>query len=154
RFGLVAAVLAVIFLAWTQFIRPDLIGAVVAVIAAAAFVAGLLANRQGREGRAFAATAVAIVAAVYSLFITLYPAVLPSSINEQFDLTVDNASASPYPLRVMTIIAAVFFPLVVAYQAWTYYIFRKRIGREHIPAEAHLEMAPMHPGAATAAHPD
>jgi cytochrome d ubiquinol oxidase subunit II len=53
----------------------------------------------------------------------------------------------------MTVVAVIFFPILVIYQAWTYYIFRKRIGREHIPAEARVEMAPLHPGAAAAARP-
>jgi cytochrome d ubiquinol oxidase subunit II len=146
--GLASAVLAVVFLVWTQLIRPDAIGAVLSAVAAVAFVAGLLANRRGREGVAFSATAAAIVIAVAALFVTLYPSVLPSLTDE--GLTVTNASASPYSLGVMTVVAAIFLPLVLAYQAWTYYIFRKRIGREHIPAEVPVFEAPMHPGAAAA----
>jgi cytochrome d ubiquinol oxidase subunit II len=149
RVGVVAAALAVVFLVVTQIIRPDVFGAVLSAVAALAFVAGLLANARGREGWAFAATAAALVIAVYALFVTLYPAVLPSTTPGQ-TLTVDNASSSPYALRVMSIIALIFLPLLVAYQAWTYYVFRKRIGREHIPADVPVLEAPMHPGAAAA----
>ncbi|HEY3259921.1 MAG TPA: cytochrome d ubiquinol oxidase subunit II [Pseudonocardiaceae bacterium] len=146
--GLISAALAVVFLVWTQIIRPDAVGAVLSALAALLFVAGLLANQRGRDGVAFSATAAALVVAVVSLFVTLYPAVLPSLTGD--GLTVDNASSSPYTLRVMTVVAAIFGPIVVAYQAWTYYIFRKRIGREHIPAEVPVFEAPMHPGAAAA----
>jgi len=149
RAGLASAVLAVAFLVWTQVIRPDAIGAALSVLAALAFVGGLLANRRGREGVAFAATAAALVVAVAALFVTLYPAVLPSTTGG--GLTVDNASSSPYTLRVMSVVALIFLPVLVAYQAWTYYVFRKRIGREHVPAEVPVVEAPMHPGAAAAA---
>jgi cytochrome d ubiquinol oxidase subunit II len=150
QIGLASAALAVVFLVWTQVIRPDTVGAVLSALAAAAFVAGLLANRRGREGVAFTATAAALVVAVAALFVTLYPAVLPSTTPGQ-GLTVDNASSSPYTLRVMSVVALIFLPILIVYQAWTYYIFRKRIGREHIPPEVEVVEAPMHPGAAVAA---
>jgi len=148
--GILAAVLAVAFLAWTQSMRFDAIGAGIAAAAALAFLAGLLANRSGREGVAFTATAVTLALAVASLFVTLYPAVLPSSTDPAFDLTVHNASSSPYTLRVMSIVALVFLPVLVGYQAWSYYVFRKRIGREHIPPEVPVLAAPRHPGAGAA----
>ena len=57
----------------------------------------------------------------------LFPDVLPSSLDPAWSLTVTNASSSPYTLRIMTIAAAVFTPIVLAYQAWTYWVFRRRI---------------------------
>jgi cytochrome d ubiquinol oxidase subunit II len=53
-----------------------------------------------------------------------------SSLNPEWNLTIYNASSSPYTLRTMTIVAAIFVPLVLIYQGWTYYVFRGRISRE------------------------
>src|SRR3954451_4832878 len=105
-------------------------GVAVAFLAAAGAV---LANRRAREGWAFLATALAVVALTALLFGSLYPDVLPSSLASG-SLTVDNAAASPYTLKIMTWAAVVFAPLVVAYQGWTYWVFRKRITVAHIPA--------------------
>jgi len=53
-----------------------------------------------------------------------------SSLNPDWSLTIYNASSSPYTLQVMSIVALIFVPIVLAYQGWTYWIFRDRIGRE------------------------
>jgi cytochrome d ubiquinol oxidase subunit II len=58
---------------------------------------------------------------------------MPSSTNDAFSLTIHNASSTDYTLKIMTIAALVFTPIVLAYQAWTYWIFRKRISTAHIP---------------------
>jgi cytochrome d ubiquinol oxidase subunit II len=65
----------------------------------------------------------------------MYPVVLPSATNHAWDLTVQNASAAPYTLGVMSVVAAFGVPLVLAYQAWTYWVFRKRLRSDSIPAE-------------------
>ncbi|MEV4624239.1 cytochrome d ubiquinol oxidase subunit II [Asanoa sp. NPDC049573] len=132
-FGLGAVASAAAFLMWTQVTRGDAGTAAVAVIAALALVGALVANRAGREGWAFAATAVTIVAATATLFLALYPNVLPSTMNPAFSLTVSNASSTPYTLKVMTWVAVAFTPLVLLYQGWTYWVFRRRITVEHIP---------------------
>jgi cytochrome d ubiquinol oxidase subunit II len=80
-----------------------------------------------REALAFTATAVALGGTIAALFVQLYPRVMVSSTNSAFDLTVQNTSSSPYALKVMTIAAAVFLPLVLLYQGWTYYVFRRRL---------------------------
>ncbi len=96
----------------------------------------LLANRSGREGWAFLATALTIVAATATLFLALHPNVLPSTLDQAFSLTVTNASSTPYTLKVMTWVAVAFTPVVLVYQGWTYWVFRKRIGTENIPPAA------------------
>jgi cytochrome bd ubiquinol oxidase subunit II len=58
---------------------------------------------------------------------------VPSTIDAAFDVTIADASVSQYTLTVMTWVAAVGLPVVLAYQAWTYWVFRKRIGTQHIP---------------------
>ncbi|MFD9966589.1 cytochrome d ubiquinol oxidase subunit II [Streptomyces sp. NPDC059017] len=130
--GLVAAVLALGFLGWTQADKGDGASLVAMVIAVSALVAALGANQAGREGWSFALSGVTIVAAVAMLFLTLFPNVMPSSLNEAWSLTVTNASSSPYTLKIMTWCAGIATPVVLLYQGWTYWVFRKRIGTQHI----------------------
>ncbi|MGW2049287.1 cytochrome d ubiquinol oxidase subunit II [Streptomyces sp. NPDC001858] len=135
--GLATAVLALVFLPWTQIDGGDAKSLVALVVAVAALVAALVANRAGREGWSFAFSGVTIVAAVAMLFLTLFPNVMPSSLNEDWSLTVTNASSSPYTLKIMTWCAAIATPLVMLYQGWTYWVFRKRIGTQHLAEPAH-----------------
>src|SRR3569833_1443416 len=101
--------------------------------AALGLVAAAVANARGREGWAFAGTGTAIVFAVVTLFLALFPHVMPSTITAANGLTTANAAATPYTLKIMTIVAIVFTPLVMLYQGWTYWVFRRRIGVAHIP---------------------
>ena len=89
--------------------------------------------RGGHEGRGFAGLAVFLLAGVAAIFSGVFPVVLPSTLNSAWDLTIHNASSSSYTLKVMTWVAAVGVPFVLAYQAWTYWVFRKRIRTESIP---------------------
>ncbi|WP_031188577.1 MULTISPECIES: cytochrome d ubiquinol oxidase subunit II [Streptomyces] len=134
--GLITAVLAVGFLGWTQLDKGDTSSLVAMIVAVLALVAGLVMNRLGREGWSFAFSGVTIVAAVAMLFLTLFPNVMPSSLNDSWSLTVSNASSSPYTLKIMTWCAGIATPVVMLYQGWTYWVFRKRIGTQHI-ADAH-----------------
>ncbi len=134
--GLITAVLAVGFLGWTQLDKGDTSSLVAMIVAVLALVAGLVMNRLGREGWSFAFSGVTIVAAVAMLFLTLFPNVMPSSLNDSWNLTVSNASSSPYTLKIMTWCAGIATPVVMLYQGWTYWVFRKRIGTQHI-ADAH-----------------
>ncbi|MFI0712605.1 cytochrome d ubiquinol oxidase subunit II [Streptomyces inhibens] len=134
--GLVTAVLAVGFLGWTQADKGDGTSLIAMIVAVVALVAALGANRLGREGWAFAFSGITIAAAVAMLFLTLFPNVMPSTLNESWNLTVSNASSSPYTLKIMTWCAGIAAPVVMLYQGWTYWVFRKRIGTQHI-ADAH-----------------
>ncbi|GIH04103.1 cytochrome c oxidase assembly protein [Rhizocola hellebori] len=131
--GLAAAVAAVVFLTWTLAHRYTAGSLILAVLAAVALLAGLAFNRVGREGWAFVGTAAAIGLAVAALFANLYPDVMPSTLDEANSLTVVNASSTPYTLKIMSWVALVFTPIVLLYQGWTYWVFRKRIGTQHIP---------------------
>jgi cytochrome d ubiquinol oxidase subunit II len=147
RVGIAALAATGGFLLWTQLTHGNGATAVTAVLAAAALVVALPASRAGREGRAFLATAVTIVAATATLFAALYPNVLPSTLDPAYSLTVTNAASSPYTLKIMTWVAVAFTPVVLLYQGWTYWVFRKRIGVQHIPT------APAPPTPAGAARP-
>ncbi|MCW1249114.1 cytochrome d ubiquinol oxidase subunit II [Acaricomes phytoseiuli] len=93
-----------------------------------------LAAQRGREGWSFLSSGIFLVTAVVSIFLNMYPRVLPSTISAQFDLTVQNASASPYTLTVMSLVALFGVPLVLVYQGWTYWVFRKRVSAQSIPS--------------------
>jgi cytochrome bd ubiquinol oxidase subunit II len=138
RVGLATVVLAGGFLLWTQLAHGKGITWATAAVAAVALVAGLLLTRLGRDGWSFVATAVTIVAAVVTLFTNLYPNVMPSSLDAANSLTITNASSTPYTLKIMTWVAVVFTPIVLAYQAWTYWVFRKRLSVKDIPAASGL----------------
>jgi cytochrome bd ubiquinol oxidase subunit II len=133
RLGIVAAVLAVVFLGWLQARTGSGASAVAFVAAALALVAGLAANRVGREGWAFIGTFATIALAVSGLFLALFPDVMPSTTDAAYSLTTTNAAATAYTLKIMTWVAVLFTPVVLGYQAWSYWVFRKRISVAHIP---------------------
>lgn len=107
-------------------------------VAAVALIAAVVFSVRGLDGRAFAAGAVTVASAVVMLFTALFPFVMPSTIDPAFSLTIENASSTAYTLTIMSWTALVALPLVLAYQAWTYWIFRKRVTRTSI------EGAPAH----------
>lgn len=137
KVGLLATVLAAAFLVWTLIAHPTLPGLVLSAIAAVTLIGALITNLMKREGLAFSLVIGTVITAVSSLFVALFPNVLPSTIDPAFSLTVENASSSQYTLGVMTWVAVIMIPLVLAYQSWTYWIFRKRISRESIPVSSH-----------------
>jgi cytochrome bd ubiquinol oxidase subunit II len=129
RIAPVAAVAVVGFIVWTLAMPGN--GSLAWLPAAVAVLAALFAVWQvgrGRDGLAFAATSVTMAAVVVTIFVALYPRVMVSSLGSASDLTVSNTSSAPYSLKVMTVAAAILFPVVLAYQGWTYYIFRRRVG--------------------------
>lgn len=136
KVGLITAVLALGFLTWTQIDTGDAWSLGAMVVAVVALVGALGAIMAGREGWSFALSGITIAAAVAMLFLALFPDVMPSSLNPDWSLTVTNASSTPYTLKIMTWCAGIATPLVLLYQSWTYWVFRKRIGTQHI-ADAH-----------------
>ncbi len=140
RVGLGAAVVTVAFLAWTQIKTGTVASAVAFAAAAVALLGGLFATTRVREGWAFVGTFLAIGLGVAGLFLALFPDVMPTSLAEGTSLTTTNAAATAYTLKIMTVVAVVFTPIVLGYQAWTYWVFRKRISSHHIP-QAQAEAA-------------
>ena len=133
RSGLATAVAAVLFLGWTLIEQGEPASWALSTLAALSLLVGLAFDRQRREGWAFIFTGLTIALAVATLFVVLYPNVMPSSTNSVFSLTVENAASSPYTLKVMTWVAVVMTPIVLLYQSWTFWVFRKRIGVDDLP---------------------
>jgi cytochrome d ubiquinol oxidase subunit II len=135
KVGLGTAVAAVIFLGWTLVDQGEIGTWITSALAAASLLGALAMDRTKREGWAFILTGLTIALAVLTLFITLYPNVMPSSTSPLYNLTIENASSTPYTLKVMTWVAVVMTPIVLVYQSWTFWVFRRRIGAEDLPPE-------------------
>lgn len=106
--------------------------AVVSIVLVAALLAWLRLVVE-REGQAFALMGVAVAGTVMTFFSTLYPNVVPSTVDPAFSLTIAGTASSPYTLTVMSWVALFGTPAVLVYQGWTYWVFRRRIGTRHIP---------------------
>ncbi len=135
RLWIPAAVLVTAFTVGGYFVtdmytRLGLLPGLVPLGAALASLAAGWSVRARRAGRAFGMTGLSIALLVATIFVGLYPRVMPSSLNPDWSLTIYSASSSDYTLRVMSIVALIFVPIVLAYQAWNYYVFRQRIGKE------------------------
>jgi cytochrome bd ubiquinol oxidase subunit II len=138
RIGLVAAVIAVATLLWYQaFSNRVAFTLPLALIAAVCWLAALGLTMKGRDGWAFTFSSATILFAVTTLFVGLFPRVMVSTLgtNGEWDLTVYNASSQSYTLTVMTIVAVIMTPIVLVYQGWTYWVFRKRISTSMIPPQ-------------------
>lgn len=109
-------------------------------IAALSLVGAAYCSRTGRDGWAFFSTCLTVAAVVTLLFGALYPNLIISSIDTANNLTIVNASSSPYTLTIMSWAAALTAPVVVVYQAWTYWVFRQRISSAQIPDSAGLPL--------------
>lgn len=127
----IALILMAGFVLWTAL--DERIGdagvVVCGAIAVLALLVALLAHLRGRPRIAFWADGVSITAMVAMIFVGLYPNALPSTIDDGYTLTLETAAAAPYSLRVITIVTAIALPVVIAYQAWSFWVFRKRVAR-------------------------
>ncbi len=147
KVALPVIVIAAAFVVWTIVIaagrEAPLLWLVIAlgVIAAVCLIGLVLFTLRDRDGFAFASGVGMMIAAVAMLWSALFPYVLPSTIDPAFSLTIDNASSTHYTLTIMTWVAVLSMPLVLAYQAWTYWVFRKRITRTELQAAAELQDA-------------
>jgi cytochrome bd ubiquinol oxidase subunit II len=134
--GVVTAVFTI--LGYSQTVLFEGLGLVpgtLPTLAILSFIASIVLMRFQMQGYAFASVALTIVLGAAVVFYGLFPNVMPSSLDAANSLTVYNASSSPLTLKVMTIIALFFVPIVLAYQGWSYYVFSRRISRDAIPRE-------------------
>ncbi len=135
KLWLPTTVILLLFVAYSYF-ETDMF-AVLGIISGSVPVVALLAIlsvgsllKAKKEGWAFIMTGITIAFSTVVVFSGLFPRVMVSSTNPEWSLTIYNASSTPYTLEVMSIVAAVFVPLVLVYQSWTYWVFRKRISRK------------------------
>ncbi|MCR2783854.1 MULTISPECIES: cytochrome d ubiquinol oxidase subunit II [unclassified Microbacterium] len=140
--GLLTVVVAAIFLVWTVAMAAGggapllMLSMACAVLAAVLLIGSVIANRRDREGWAFGFGAGTVMFAVLTLWLALFPNVMPSTTDPAFNLTIENASSTDYTLTIMTWAAVIFLPLVLLYQGWTYWVFRKRVMRSSIEKAA------------------
>ena len=110
-----------------MFTREGINPGMVPILAGIALLSVHFFLKAGRDGWAFVMTGTTITLSTITVFMSLYPRVMISSLNPDWSLTIYNAASNTYTLEVMTIVALTTVPLVVAYQAWTYWVFRKRV---------------------------
>ena len=139
KMGLVTLVLAAAFIVWTVLANMNAqalsLVLVFGVLAAGSLISALFSTARGRDGWAFVWHLITVVAAVGFIYFTLFPNLIVNSTVGGENLTIYNASSSETTLTLMTWVAVVMIPAVLAYQAWTFWVFRKRVGRDHIPGE-------------------
>jgi cytochrome d ubiquinol oxidase subunit II len=139
RLSIASAVVGAGFLIWTVVVAvdrndkdvfPPLLPALLAIVA---LLGAVVCVRLGRSGWAFVLTAAGAFLVVATIFTSLYPRVMVASNDFANSLTVDNASSAHYTLKVMTVVALLVTPVIILYQAWTYHVFRGRLGFEEPP---------------------
>ncbi|UXA20348.1 cytochrome d ubiquinol oxidase subunit II [Mycobacterium sp. SMC-4] len=124
---------------WTQLARGKTWTWIpLAIAVSALLIAVALMWGRRREGVAFIATVVVVAAVVVLIFGSLYPNLLPSTLNPEWSISIYNGSSTPYTLKIMSWASLTLLPLVIGYQAWTYWVFRKRITADSIPASVGL----------------
>jgi cytochrome d ubiquinol oxidase subunit II len=138
RLSVPAAILGIAIVAWTVAVAHDnnsrgiVPTAIPAALTAIVLVLAVILTRTGRSGWAFAATGLGVIGFVATIFTGLYPRVLVSDPTFANSLTISNAAAGHYALQVITVVAAIFTPLLLLYQGWTYYVFRRRLGGQEV----------------------
>ena len=135
RIGLVMLAVTV---AWVVYgvlitgILSSVLAVIATVIAALCLILAVALQWKEKSGFAFAASVVAILAVTVMVFATMFPNVLISTLNPMWSLTIHNACSSPYTLKIMTIVALTLVPIVLCYQAWTFWVFRKRVTKNDL----------------------
>ncbi|AJE03188.1 cytochrome d ubiquinol oxidase subunit II [Geobacter pickeringii] len=137
-------VVAVAFLAYTKFATklfdnylstPVLF--IVPLLAVAALLATRILSARGATLASFAASCVTVLMVVATGVTGLFPNLIPSSLDPNFSLTIYNSSSSPYTLKLMTIVAFIFVPIVIAYKIWVYRIFRAPVTEAEVLGDKH-----------------
>jgi cytochrome bd ubiquinol oxidase subunit II len=124
-FVLIAMVLFVLLSA--VLVNFSIIAIIVASLSVFVFLLSGWMVRQNRDGWGFTLSGATILLAAASIFVQLFPRVLVSNLNPAWSLTIYNSSSSPYTLSIMSIVALILVPIVLAYQIWTYWLFKRRV---------------------------
>ncbi len=137
RIGLGVIGVGAVYLLWSNLAYPNgLSGWILMVVAASGLVMAWYMVKQDRDGWAFVGTAVAIVVIGINIFLQMYPDLGFDNAVAESPLNIITASATPMTLTIMTWVAGFFIPIVLAYQAWSYWVFRRRISTKNIPDDS------------------
>jgi cytochrome d ubiquinol oxidase subunit II len=129
--GYIGTFMVLVLLVWSSTLNDLRLGAVPAAVGLIALIliaSAVLAEGRNRARTAFFMHGIGIASLTVSFFVALFPRVMISSLNPHWSLTIYNAASNEYTLHVMTIVALTMVPIVLAYQIWTYWIFRRRVG--------------------------
>jgi len=130
------ALVVLVVLAIMTYFETNLFDGIAAtlgiVVCAVAMILTVWFTLKKSGGKAFITSSLTLASLVVSVFLGLFPNVMVSSLNPEWSLTIYNASSSPYTLKIMTIVALCLVPIVLAYQLWTYWVFRKRVTAKNI----------------------
>ncbi|MFM9413272.1 cytochrome d ubiquinol oxidase subunit II [Peptococcus simiae] len=129
---IVATVLWVVYAYFTTGMFDKPVCLALCAGAAVCMILSVLFNLKGRHGIAFIIIALAIALTTITVFVGLFPNIMISTLNPEWSLNIYNASSSQYTLKLMTIVAVCLVPVVLAYQAWSFYVFRKRVKKEDV----------------------
>ena len=129
---LAATVAWVIYGALITGILNSVIAVIAVALAALSLIVSVVLQLKGRSGLAFVASILAILFVTVMVFATMFPNVLISTLNPLWNLTIYNACSSPYTLKIMTIVALTLVPIVLIYQGWSFWMFRKRITKNDL----------------------
>ena len=141
--GALAVVVTFGFMTWIHVgLSTGFVPKPMEALGLAAVIAAAWCTQAKAEGWAFTAAAVGMAGTVWSLFSELYPRVMISSTNAAYNLTIGNTASPSYSLKVMTVVAVIFFPIVLVYQAWGYHIFKKRLSVPRVSGDGSHEPAP------------
>ncbi len=134
RLGWLAAAVAFGWLTWSHVgLGVGFVPNPIDALALIAIIAAAWLAESRSQGWAFTAAAIAIGSIVGSIFFELFPRVMVSSTNTSYNLTIANSVSPSYTLTVMTVVAAIAVPVVLAYQAWSFWVFRKRLSSPQAP---------------------
>jgi cytochrome d ubiquinol oxidase subunit II len=137
RLAPVTAAFVTGFIIWTHVVAGKAFWLnVIELLAILAVLTAVWLVWDHHEGFAFAATAVTIASCIITIFADLYPDVMVSSTSPAYNLTVDNTASGAYSLKVMTVVVIILLPVVLAYQTWTYYVFRRRVSKSEFQPPA------------------
>ena len=137
-------VVAVVFLGATWFATPlynNYLSLPILLVIPLITVGALLATRyfimQRAWFKAWIASSLTIVGATLFGVVGLYPNLFPSSIAPAYSMTAFNSASSPLTLKIMLVVALVFVPIVIVYQAWVYYVLRAKVTEEEASSSAY-----------------
>ena len=129
---LAATVAWVIYGALITGILNSVIAVIAVALAALSLIVSVVLQLKGRSGLAFVASILAILFVTVMVFATMFPNVLISTLNPLWNLPIYNACSSPYTLKIMTIVALTLVPIVLIYQGWSFWMFRKRVTKNDL----------------------